>query len=133
MSVRVRVAPSPTGDPHIGTARVALWDWLLARRHGGQFILRIEDTDQERLVPGAIESILRMLQWLGIEPDEGPGIGGPYGPYIQSERLPLYQEAAETLIANEQAYRCWCTRERLALVNEEKAKRHEPPGYDRHC
>jgi len=129
----VRVAPSPTGDPHIGTARVALWDWLLARRHGGQFILRIEDTDQERLVPGAIESILRMLQWLGIEPDEGPGIGGPYGPYIQSERLPLYQEAAETLIANEQAYRCWCTRERLALVNEEKAKRHEPPGYDRHC
>jgi glutamyl-tRNA synthetase len=133
MSVRVRVAPSPTGDPHIGTARLALWDWLLARRHGGAFIVRIEDTDRERLVPGAVESVMRMLHWLGIDPDEGPGVGGHFGPYVQSERLDLYAAAAEQLIANEQAYRCWCTRERLALVNEEKQKRGEPPGYDRHC
>ena len=133
MTVRVRIAPSPTGEPHIGTARLAVWNWLLARRHGGQFIVRIEDTDQERLVPGSIEAIAQMLSWLGVEPDEGPLVGGPHGPYVQSERLPLYQQAAEQLIASEQAYRCWCTRERLALVNEEKAKRHEPPGYDRHC
>src|SRR5579875_1241915 len=96
MSVRVRVAPSPTGEPHIGTARVALWDWLLARHYGGQFILRIEDTDRERFVPGAVEAIIEMLRWLKIEPDEGPHIGGPYGPYVQSQRLPLYAEAAQS-------------------------------------
>jgi glutamyl-tRNA synthetase len=133
MSVRVRVAPSPTGDPHIGTARVALWDWLLARHYGGQFILRIEDTDRERFVPGAVEAIIEMLHWLKIDPDEGPHIGGPYGPYVQSQRLPLYAEAAQQLLAGGHAYKCWCSRERLARLNEERSRRGEPPGYDRHC
>ena len=87
--VRVRYAPSPTGEPHIGNIRTALFNWLFARHHGGEFLVRIEDTDQERLVPGAVEAILDGLKWLDIDWDEGPEVGGPYGPYFQSERLEL--------------------------------------------
>lgn len=131
--VRTRFAPSPTGPLHIGGVRSALFAWLLARHHGGKFILRIEDTDQKRFVPGSIELITDALHWLGIEWDEGPDIGGPYGPYIQSERLEHYQKWAGWLVENDKAYRCYCTSERLEQVNQEKTARKVPPGYDRHC
>lgn len=131
--VRTRFAPSPTGPLHIGGVRSALFGWLLARHHGGQFILRIEDTDQKRFVPGSIELITEALSWLGITWDEGPDIGGPYGPYIQSERLDLYQKWAKWLVDHDKAYPCYCTPERLEQVNKEKQARKEPPGYDRHC
>jgi len=133
MTVRVRIAPSPTGEPHIGTARTALFNWLFARHHGGQFVVRIEDTDRSRLVPGAVESIRLMLRWLGLEPDEGPAVGGPCGPYFQSERLDLYHREIETLLANGSAYTCYCSPERLAAVNSERQKQKLPPGYDRRC
>ncbi len=132
-NVRVRYAPSPTGFPHIGNIRTALFNWLFARRHGGQFIVRVEDTDRERLVPGAVESILDGLEWLGVDWDEGPRVGGPVGPYMQSERLHHYHEAAERLIAQGSAYRCYCTRERLAQVREEQQREKRSIGYDRHC
>ena len=98
MTVRVRYAPSPTGTPHVGNIRTALFDWLLARHAGGKFIIRIEDTDQARLAEGAIEEIYESLRWLGLDWDEGPDVGGPYGPYVQSERLELYQRYAGDLI-----------------------------------
>ncbi|MCU0479576.1 MAG: glutamate--tRNA ligase [Anaerolineae bacterium] len=131
--VRTRFAPSPTGPLHIGGVRSALFSWLLARHHGGKFILRIEDTDQKRFVEGSIDLITDALSWLGIDYDEGPGKDGGYGPYIQSERLPLYQKWAQWLIDNDKAYRCFCTPERLDQVNKEKEARKEPPGYDRFC
>src|SRR5919199_1371298 len=127
--VRVRFAPSPTGEPHIGNLRTALFNWLFARHHGGRFILRIEDTDQARLVPGALEAILLALRWLGLDWDEGPEVSGPYGPYFQSERLPLYQQAAERLLANRGAYACYCSPERLKQMREEQERRKEPPRY----
>src|SRR5215210_4024934 len=111
--VRTRVAPSPTGDPHVGTGYVALFNLAFARRHGGQFVLRLEDTDRTRYVPESEQAIYDALTWLGLEPDEGPRIGGPHGPYRQSERLSLYQEHAERLVEAGHAYRCWCTPERL--------------------
>lgn len=137
--VRVRFAPSPTGLLHIGGGRTALFNWLLA--HGqaarmgstGAFLLRIEDTDQSRLVEGAEQGILDILAWFGLTWDEGPDVGGPHGPYRQSERLPMYREAAERLIAEGKAYRCFCTPERLQQVREAQQARKEPPGYDRHC
>src|SRR5436305_4539477 len=104
--VRVRFAPSPTGLVHIGNIRAALYDWLFARRHGGAFVLRIEDTDQERYTPEAEAYLYETLRWLGLDWDEGPEVGGPHAPYRQSERLPLYQQAAEDLIAAGRAYRC---------------------------
>ena len=113
MTVRVRFAPSPTGYLHIGGARTALFNWLFARRHGGQFILRIEDTDQKRYVEGAEQGIMDALHWLGLDWDEGPDIGGPYGPYVQSQRTDLYQEWADWLIAHDHAYRCYCTPDEL--------------------
>ena len=131
--VRVRYGPSPTGEPHIGNIRTALFDWLLARRHGGQFIVRIEDTDQARRVEGAEEQILDALRWLGLDWDEGPDIGGPHAPYRQSERLPLYQEAAETLIVAGNAYRCFCSPDRLDAVRKAQQQQKLAPGYDRHC
>ncbi|MCS7296048.1 MAG: glutamate--tRNA ligase, partial [Dehalococcoidia bacterium] len=131
--VRVRFAPSPTGDLHVGGARTALFNWLFARQHGGAFILRIEDTDQARLVGQSIEGIIEGLKWLGLEWDEGPDIGGPYGPYVQSQRLPLYQEHARWLVEHGYAYYCFCTPERLERVRQEQRARGEPPGYDRHC
>ena len=133
MSVRVRYGPSPTGDPHVGNIRTALFDWLFARHHGGDFIVRIEDTDQKRAVEGAEQRILEALRWLGLDWDEGPDIGGPYSPYRQSERLPRYQQAAAQLLASGHAYRCACSSERLDRVRKAKQQRKEPPGYDGHC
>jgi len=133
LTVRTRYAPSPTGIPHVGNVRTALFAWLLARHHGGSFIVRIEDTDQARLVPGAQEAILDSLRWLGIDWDEGPEAGGAYGPYIQSERLDYYREAAEALIASGSAYRCYCSTERLEALRAEQQAAKLPPGYDRRC
>lgn len=131
--VRVRFAPSPTGHLHLGSARTALYDYLLAKKTGGQFILRIEDTDRKRLVDGAEEEIYQGLKWLGLEWDEGPDIGGPYGPYRQSERKDIYQKHAEELIENDHAYYCFCTPERLATVRQEQQKRKEMTVYDGLC
>ena len=130
---RLRIAPSPTGDPHVGTAYMSLFDVAFARRHGGQFVLRIEDTDRNRYLADSERSILESLRWLGLDWDEGPDLGGPYGPYRQSERLPLYREQAERLIAAGHAYRCWCSPERLGRVRKEMEARKEPPKYDRLC
>ncbi len=133
MSVRVRYGPSPTGEPHVGNIRTALFDWLLARRFGGQFIVRIEDTDQSRAVEGAEQIILDALTWLGLDWDEGPDKGGPFAPYRQSERLPMYVEAAQRLIDEGKAYRCGCSSERLDALRKSQQKAKLPPGYDRHC
>jgi len=130
---RVRFAPSPTGHMHLGSARTALFDYLLARQTGGQFVLRIEDTDVKRYVPGAEEELINGLRWLGLDYDEGPDKGGPYGPYRQSERKEIYQEYAQKLIDTDHAFYCFCTPERLARVREEQQKRKEPPHYDGTC
>ncbi|MBN1863004.1 MAG: glutamate--tRNA ligase [Dehalococcoidales bacterium] len=130
---RVRFAPSPTGRPHVGNIRTAMFNWLLARHTGGSFVLRIEDTDVARKVEGALESILDGLKWLGLDWDEGPEVGGDYGPYFQSQRLKLYREAAERLVAQGDAYYCYCSPERLETMRAEQVRRKEPPGYDRHC
>ena len=131
--VRVRFAPSPTGEPHIGNIRTVVFNWLFARQQGGKFILRIEDTDRRRYVPGAEEAIEEGLRWLGLDWDEGPDVGGPYGPYVQSQRLPLYREYAEQLVASGHAYRCNCTPARLAALREQSEKHNERLGYDRLC
>jgi glutamyl-tRNA synthetase len=131
--VRVRFAPSPTGYLHIGGARTALFNWLFARRHGGAFILRIEDTDRKRYVPDALDDIMAGLRWLGLEWDEGPEVDGDFGPYFQSERLDLYHEWAGWLVEHEHAYRCDCTPERLKTVREAHQKAGQKAGYDRHC
>jgi glutamyl-tRNA synthetase len=131
--VRVRFAPSPTGYPHVGNIRTALFNWLFARHEGGKFIIRIEDTDVTRKVRGAVKAILDSLQWLGLDWDEGPEVGGKYGPYIQSERLRLYKETAERLISQGDAYLCYCSPERLEKMRAEQIRRKQPPGYDRHC
>jgi glutamyl-tRNA synthetase len=134
VSVRVRYAPSPTGYPHIGNIRTALFNWLFARHYDGKFILRIEDTDQSRRVEGALESILDSLRWLGLDWDEGPEVGGEYGPYFQSERVEIYQKYASQLLEGEHAYKCYCSAERLAEMRAEMAKRKESMrSYDRHC
>ena len=108
-NVRVRFAPSPTGLPHIGNIRTAMFNWLFARHHGGKFIVRVEDTDQDRLVPGATDAVMEVLEWLGLQWDEGPRVGGPYGPYFQSERLEIYQKLADDLLERDWAYRCFCS------------------------
>ncbi len=131
--VRTRFAPSPTGLPHIGNYRTALFAWLLARHSGGQFLLRIEDTDRTRFVEGAVEGTMEALRWLGLDWDEGPDRGGPYGPYVQSERLDLYRENAEWLVAHGHAYWCYCSPERLEQLRAEQEARKEPTGYDRRC
>ena len=130
--IRVRFAPSPTGEPHVGNIRTAIFDWLLARQTGGEFVVRIEDTDRARAVEGTVELIIEALKWLGIDWDEGPDIGGKYAPYMQSERLPLYHDAADRLVAAGRAYKCYCSTERLAAVREARAKQNAT-GYDRHC
>jgi glutamyl-tRNA synthetase len=133
-TVRVRFAPSPTGYLHVGGARTALFNWLFARQHNGAFILRIEDTDRKRYEPEAVGNILESLHWLGLEWDEGPEVGGDYGPYYQSRRLDLYQKYTQQLVDDGHAYRCYCSPERLALTREERRRRGEPNlGYDRHC
>ena len=111
--VRVRFAPSPTGKPHVGNIRTAMYDWIFARHTGGRFILRIEDTDVARKKENALEAIMESLKWLGLDWDEGPEVGGDYGPYYQSQRLALYKEAAEQLVAQGNAYYCYCSPERL--------------------
>ena len=130
---RLRIAPSPTGDPHVGTAYMALFNRAFAHHRGGRFILRIEDTDQERYNASSVGEILKSLEWLGLTPDEGPGLGGDFGPYVQTERREIYGKYAEQLITQGNAYRCFCTRERLAEMRAEQAARKEPPRYDRHC
>lgn len=130
---RVRIAPSPTGRFHIGNARTALYDFLLARQTGGQFILRIEDTDRKRFDPGAEAEIMDSLRWLGLDWDEGPDVGGPHGPYRQSERVDIYHQHAQQLIESGHAYYCFCSPERLAEVRKQQQKRKEPPHYDGLC
>lgn len=132
-NVRVRFAPSPTGYFHLGGARTALYDWLFARHHGGSFILRIEDTDRTRYHPDALTDLLESLRWLGLCWDEGPEVGGSYGPYYQSDRVALYRQYAEQLIQEGKAYRCYCTPERLAALRVEQRQKKIKPGYDRHC
>ncbi|MCI0476346.1 MAG: glutamate--tRNA ligase family protein, partial [Anaerolineales bacterium] len=131
--VRVRFAPSPTGAPHVGNIRTALFGYLWARHTGGKFILRIEDTDQAREVENGLELILESLRVLGLQWDEGPDVGGPYGPYEQSKRLHLYREHADRLIAQGRAYYCYCTEERLAQMRAEQKARGEQTRYDYHC
>ena len=138
MPVRVRYAPSPTGDPHVGNIRTAIFNWLLVQRERQQgneasFIVRIEDTDQSRLVEGALNNILEALRWLGLDWDEGPDVGGPHAPYFQSQRLGLYRQAADALLASGSAYRCYCSPERLDEMRRGQMERKESPGYDRRC
>ena len=127
--VRTRFAPSPTGLMHVGNLRTALYEYLIAKSVKGDFVLRIEDTDQERQVEGAVEVIYDTLKTVGLIHDEGPDIGGPFGPYVQSERMATYKEYAEQLVQNGKAYYCFCTKERLAALHEEDSF----GGYDRHC
>lgn len=134
MEVRVRYAPSPTGLQHIGGVRTALFNYFFARANGGKFILRVEDTDQERYSDESLQDLFDTLKWLGVDWDEGPVVGGPCGPYIQSERFELYKQYAEQLVRDGKAYYCFCTPERLEKVRAEQvAAKSEVQGYDRHC
>jgi len=130
---RVRFAPSPTGALHIGSLRTALFNWLAARASGGAFVLRIEDTDQGRHVPGSEQQILDSLRWLGLDWDEGPGVDGPHAPYIQSLRTDVYKEHAALLVERGAAYWCTCTPERLAAMREAQRRSGRPTRYDRRC
>lgn len=132
-TVRTRFAPSPTGYMHIGNLRTALYEYLIARSQGGKFILRIEDTDQERYVEGATDIIFETLKQTGITYDEGPGVGGDYGPYIQSQRQGMYKKYAEELIAKGKAYYCFCTKERLESIKGDVQQQGDALAYDRHC
>ncbi|MEE4297817.1 MAG: glutamate--tRNA ligase, partial [Pseudomonadales bacterium] len=131
--IRTRVAPSPTGDPHVGTAYVALFNLAFARSHGGDFVLRIEDTDQARSTDASEAAILRSLRWLGLDWDEGPDVGGPHGPYRQSERSELYAQAAGELLEKGHAFHCFCSAERLEEVRRAQQEAKETPRYDGHC
>ena len=132
--VRVRIAPSPTGDPHVGTGYIGLFNLVWARKNGGKFVLRIEDTDQARSTAESEDAILRSLKWLGLEWDEGPDIGGPYGPYRQSERTEIYREHMAQLIASGHAYRCFCTSERISELRREQVEAKAAfLGYDGRC
>lgn len=131
--VRTRFAPSPTGYMHIGNLRTALYTYLIAKKNGGDFILRIEDTDRERYVEGAVEVIYNTLRQAGLKWDEGPDIGGDYGPYVQSERMGMFKEYALKLVENGNAYYCFCDKDRLDEVRKIQEASHIPPMYDRHC
>jgi glutamyl-tRNA synthetase len=131
--VRVRIAPSPTGYFHVGSARTALFNWLFARHHGGEFVVRVEDTDRTRYNAEAVSDMVDSLHWLGLDWDEGPEVGGDYGPYLQSERLELYHRYAEQLVDEGHAYRCYCSPERLAALREQQMAQKTGVGYDRHC
>jgi len=140
MDTRVRFAPSPTGYVHIGSLRTALYDYLYAKGKKGKYILRIEDTDRSRFVEGALENLIKSLEWAGIKHDEGVFIEngnivqkGEYGPYIQSERLDLYKKYIEILLEKGLAYRCFCSKERLDKVREEQKRNGQTPMYDKHC
>ncbi len=140
-SVRVRMAPSPTGMMHIGTLRTVLYDYLFAKQNGGSLVLRVEDTDQSREVDGAVENLLTMLSWAGLEPDEGPRFDeggkiveiGTYGPYTQSQRLDIYRDHIQKLIDSDHAYYCFCSAERLDEMRTVQQKMKQPPMYDRTC
>ena len=133
MTVRTRIAPSPTGDPHVGTAYVALFNMAFAHSQGGEFLLRIEDTDQQRSTPESEKAILDALKWLGLCWDEGPDVGGVEGPYRQSERSDIYRKYADQLIADGHAFRCFCTQERLENLRAEQLANKQPLGYDGRC
>lgn len=133
MTVRTRVAPSPTGDPHVGTAYVALINYCFARSNGGRFVLRVEDTDRSRSTIESEAAILESLHWLGLSWDEGPDVGGEHGPYRQSERFALYREHAERLLADGNAFKCFCTPERLEEMRVAQRAAHQPPHYDGRC
>jgi glutamyl-tRNA synthetase len=133
MTVRTRIAPSPTGDPHVGTAYVALFNMAFAHSQGGEFLLRIEDTDQQRSTPESEKAILDALRWLGLCWDEGPDVGGAKGPYRQSERSDIYRKYADQLIADGHAFRCFCTPERLEKLRAEQLANKQPLGYDGRC
>ena len=129
--VRTRFAPSPTGFMHVGNLRTALFEYLIAKSNGGDFVLRIEDTDQERYVEGAVDVIYDTLRQVGLKHDEGPDIGGPYGPYVQSQRKEIYRKYAEQLVQEGKAYYCFCTKERLDALHADSLE--SGGGYDRHC
>jgi glutamyl-tRNA synthetase len=133
VTVRVRFAPSPTGSLHIGSVRTALYNYFFARHNKGTLVLRIEDTDQDRLFAGAVDSIYDGLNWFGVKSNEGPREGGPHGPYVQSERLPMYQKAAQELVDKGAAYFCFCSKERLAAMRAQQQARGEITKYDGHC
>jgi glutamyl-tRNA synthetase len=131
--VRTRVAPSPTGDPHVGTAYIALINYCFAKKHGGQFLLRIEDTDQARSTSASETMILDSLKWLGLSWDEGPDVGGPHGPYRQSERSAIYTEHCDRLLADGHAFKCYCTSEKLTEMRRHQMAAKQPPKYDGTC
>ena len=131
--VRTRVAPSPTGDPHVGTAYIALINYCFAKKHGGEFLLRIEDTDQARSTPQSEKMILESLRWLGLSWDEGPDVGGPHGPYRQSERSAIYTEHCDRLLADGHAFKCYCTAEKLSASRAAQMAAKQPPKYDGTC
>ncbi len=133
MTIRCRFAPAPSGSIHVGNARSALFSWLYARRHEGVFILRVEDTDVTRVTEEAYRGVVEDLRWLGLDWDEGPDVGGPHGPYRQSERLDIYREMTQRLLDGGQAYRCFCTPEELEERRKAALARGEPPGYDGRC
>ena len=133
MTVRTRFAPSPTGYLHLGGLRTALYTYLFAKKNGGKFILRIEDTDQEREVPGAVELIYKSLREAGLEYDEGPDVGGDYGPYIQTQRRGIYLPYAMQLVESGAAYPCFCTKEELQARRDAATARGEQWKYDKHC
>jgi len=133
VTVRVRFAPSPTGALHLGSARTVLFNYLFARKLGGTFVLRIEDTDRARFGENSLESILGGMRWLGLQWDEGPEVGGPHAPYFQSERLDIYREQVDRLLAAGSAYLCFCTRERLDALRDQQNRERRPSRYDRHC
>ncbi|HET7303782.1 MAG TPA: glutamate--tRNA ligase [Segeticoccus sp.] len=131
--VRLRVAPSPTGDPHVGTAYMSMFDVAFVRQQGGRFVLRIEDTDRARYQADSEQQIYDALRWLGLDWDEGPDVGGPFAPYRQSERLGTYRPYVERLLESGHAYHCWCSSERLQQMRTEQQKAKQPTGYDRMC
>ncbi len=131
--MRVRFAPSPTGELHIGGARTALYNYLIAKKTNGQFILRLEDTDQERYVKGSEQRLLDDLAWLGLSWDEGPDKGGDYGPYIQSQKLSIYQKYIKKLLTDDKAYYCFCSQDRLVALREQQTISDQPSKYDRYC
>ncbi|MBW8322450.1 MAG: glutamate--tRNA ligase, partial [Rhizobium sp.] len=131
--VRVRIAPSPTGEPHVGTVYIALFNYLFAKKMGGEFILRIEDTDATRSTPEFEQKVLDALKWTGLTWSEGPDIGGSYGPYRQSERKDIYRPFVEQMVRDGHAFRCFCTPERLEMMRDAQRAKGLPPKYDGHC
>ena len=131
--IRVRIAPSPTGDPHVGTAYIALFNYAFAKKNGGKFVLRIEDTDQTRARASSEQQILASLKWLGLNWDEGPDCGGPFGPYRQSERTEIYRQHAQLLIDKGHAYKCFCTPERLDELRQQQKAAGQTTRYDGQC